>query len=694
VEPGNFVLEIVLVLAAATVGAAVFERFRLPAIAGFLVMGGIVGPGGLRLVAEPERVAALAELGVALLLFEIGLEIPIGMLRREWRAVSISGALQVLLTVAGVAVVAAALGVRVESAIVVGMLISLSSTAFAMRILSQRGEIGTPHGQISVGILLFQDLCLVPFLLAIPILSGEVGGEGSSLAFALGRAFAALVVLLAVARFVLPWVLERIARLRSPDLFSLFTFLMAIGSAVAAEAMGLTLAVGAFVAGLVVSASPYSHQLFTEIVPLRGVLLGIFFTAVGMLFDPVAAFAVWDGILLFVAGVVVLKAGIIAIVVGWVLRRGTRIGLLTGLGLAQTGEFSFVLAAAAEPAGLLDASLRQVFVAGSVLTLLATPFLVRLAPTLATFVSGGLDRIDRHPSAVGDTLEGHVIVVGFGRAWQTLARVLAASQIPYRVVDQNAQTVAEAARRGEPISFGDATRVPILDRLRVRHARLVAIVTNDPGATRRCIAMVRGMAPDVRIVARARYVREIDGLITAGASEVVAEEFESAIDLFSRVLASFEIGQQAITQFAEAMRMEGYEFMRDTAALPIDPWLSEVLDEVSNEWVEVPEGGWGERRIFDLEVRARTGASIVAVRRAGETASNPSPEFAIRPGDALLVMAGRPRPQSIGSTVCLFRRSPWYRVDVSVAAPESCLPAMWSSPATTPSLQSQRCVGA
>jgi CPA2 family monovalent cation:H+ antiporter-2 len=640
VEPGSIVLEIVLVLAAATVGAAVFERFRLPAIAGFLVMGAVVGPGGLRLVAEPERVGALAELGVALLLFEIGLELPIGMLRREWRAVSLSGALQVSLTVVGVAVVATALGIRVESAIVIGMLVSLSSTAFVMRILSQRGEIGAPHGQISFGILLFQDLCLVPFLLVIPILSGEVAYEARPLALAVGRAVAALVVLLTTARFILPWVLERIARLRSPDLFSLFTFLMAIGSAVAAEAMGLTLAVGAFVAGLVVSASPYSHQLFTEIVPLRGVLLGVFFTAVGMLFDPVAALMVWDGILLFVAGVVILKVGIIVAVVGWVQRRGTRIGLLTGLGLAQTGEFSFVLAEAAAPSGLLDASLRQIFVAGSVLTLLATPFMVRLAPKLAAFLSGGIERLDRHSDeATPDEIDGHVAIVGFGQAGQTLARVLKASRIPYRVVDQNPRTVAAAVDRGEPASYGDATRLSILERLGIRRARLVAVVINDPAATRRCIATVREIVPEVRIVARARYVTEIDALITAGASEVVAEEFEAAIDIFSKVLLSFGIAHQAITEFSDAMRMEGYEFLRESAVMPIDPWLSEVLDEVSNEWIEVPPGTWGERSIVDLEIRARSGASIVAVRRNAVTTSNPPPEFAIRPGDSLLVMA-------------------------------------------------------
>ncbi len=639
--PTDLVLEILVVIGAAVIGAAAFERLRLPAVAGLLVVGAIVGPGGLGLVEDPDRVRALAEFGVALLLFQIGLELPIATLRRVWRMAALSGALQVGLTVAGVAALAAAVGVRVETAIVMGMLVSLSSTALVMRVLAQRGEVDAPHGRLSVGILLFQDLCLVPFLLVLPILSGEVPRQPQPLALAIGQNLLALGVLFGAARFLLPWVLERVARLRSPDLFSLFAFLMAIGSALAAEEMGLTLAVGAFIAGLVVSASPYAHQLFAEVVPLRGVLLGIFFTAVGMLFDPGAALGEWRGILLFVGGVVILKTGIIVAVLALVLRQGMRIGILTGLGLAQTGEFSFVLAEAATPAGLLDESLRQVFVAGSVITLIATPFLVRAAPLLARALVGSIERLGlgADVATVADDVGDHVVIVGYGLAGRTLARVLKASDIPYRSVDQNAGSVADAQERGEPVIFGDATRAVILERLAVGRAKLVCVAINDPEATRRCISLAHALAPDVRIVVRARYVQDLDLLFAAGASEVVAEEFESTIDLVSKVLRSFGIPHEAITHFAEAMRMEGYEFTREAGELPIDPWLAELLQEVATEWVDVPEDSEGERTILELGIRAQTGANILAVRRGGVTTTNPPPEFAIRAGDSLLVLA-------------------------------------------------------
>jgi CPA2 family monovalent cation:H+ antiporter-2 len=649
VEPAHLLLDVLIVLLAAVVGAGLFERLRLPAVAGLLLAGASVGPGGLGLVEDPERVRVLAKLGVALLLFEIGLELPIDVLRGVWRRAVVSGALQVSLTVAGVAALASAFGTRPETAIVMGMLIALSSTALVMRVLAQRGEIHAPHGQLSVGILLFQDLCLVPFLLAIPFLAGDVARNPNAVAIAIGGDVLALVAFFGAARFLLPWLLEQVARLRSPDLFSLCAFLLAIGSALVAERLGLTLAVGAFIAGLVVNASPYAHQLFAEVVPLRGVLLSIFFTAVGMLLDPMAALQAWGDILGFVASVLLLKTGIIVLLVAFLLRQGPRIGLLTGLALAQTGEFSFVLMEAAAPSGLLDTGLEQTFVAGSVLTLIATPFLVRAGPYLARSLAGGIERLglDAGAAPAQDDVSDHVVIVGFGLAGRTLARVLEASDIPYRAVDQNPALVAHARESGQPVLFGDATRAGILERLHVERAKLVSIAISDPGGTHRCISVVRALAPDVPIVVRTRYLQELDRILAEGATEVVAEEFEASIDVFSKVLRAFEIPEQTIQHFAEAMRMEGYEFMRETEALPIDPWLAEVLQEVSTEWVDVPEDLRSERSILDLAIRAQTGASILAVRRGDVTTPNPSPEFRIRAGDALLVLAPAEGPRRL-----------------------------------------------
>ncbi|NNL85036.1 MAG: hypothetical protein HKP27_05260, partial [Myxococcales bacterium] len=311
----GLVAELLIVLAVAAAGVALFERLGLPAIAGFLVMGALLGPGALGVVDDPEGVRTLAELGVVFLLFEIGLELPIDRLKRMWRAAATAGAFQVLGTIAAGAAIARAFGADWPGSIVVGALIAMSSTALVIGLLQARGELDAPHGQLAVGVLLFQDLCIVPFLLALPILAGETALVPRDIAMTLGKAVFGIAALFAVARFVVPRVLEHVVHLRSRELFSLVGLLLVIGSAVVAEEIGLTLAVGAFVGGIVAATSPYSYQLFSEVVPLRGVFLGLFFTAVGMLLDPQAAMALSTEVLGYVTAVVLGKTLLIALVI-------------------------------------------------------------------------------------------------------------------------------------------------------------------------------------------------------------------------------------------------------------------------------------------------------------------------------------------------------------------------------------------
>ena len=634
---GGFLTELLLVLALATAGVALFERLRLPAIAGFLVMGALVGPGGARLIADPERVRALAELGVVFLLFEIGLELPLERLRRQWRSAVLAGALQVALTLSCVAGLGIAWGLEPRTAVVVGALVAMSSTALVMRLLSERGEIDAPQGQIAVGILLFQDLCVVPFLLAVPILAAGEGVASGDVALGIARALGALAVFTAVSRFLLPVLLDRVARLRSRELFTMVAFLAVMGSAVIAEKIGLTLAVGAFVGGLVLSASPYAHQLFAEVVSLRGLLLGVFFTAVGMLFDPRQAAEQGVEILAYAGGVILLKAGFVAAIVAFVLGQGVRLGVLTGVTLAQTGEFSFVLAAAAAAAGLLDPGLVQVFVAGSIATLVATPFLVAVAPRLAAFLAERAEPGRREPAARAEGPADHVAFVGFGLTGQNLARVLQARGISYAAVDTNAATVQEALARGAPVFYGDATRRAILDRLGVARARLVVVAISDPIATREVVALARRLAPRAPILVRTRYVLEVDRLEQAGATKVVAGEFEATLALVAETLQRFGVPEESIARFAAELREEGYVFLRTPETI-LDPWLAELLEGVTSHWVEVSNSFAPEASLVDLDVRRRTGASVVAIERAGVTSPSPDPALAVRPGDRLLAL--------------------------------------------------------
>ncbi len=579
---GPFLAELLLLIVVAAAGAAIFERLRLPSIAGFLVMGALVGPGGLGLLADREQVRALAELGVVFLLFQIGLELPIERLRRNWQVALAAGALQVSVTLVGVALLGAALGLEARSAVAVGALVAMSSTALVMRLLSDRGEVDAPQGQLCAGILLFQDLCIVPFLLAIPMLAADAPADSWSIGLELARAAVSLVGFAVLAWLVLPRLLDRIAGRGSRELFAMLAFIVVLGSAVLSHAIGLTLAVGAFVGGLVLSATPYAHQLFAEVLPLRGVLLGIFFTAVGMLFAPADLAHNGPAVLVYVLGVIVFKAGCVIGIVALALRQGLRVAVLTGLALAQTGEFSFVLAAAASEAGLVDAGLHGIFVAGSIVTLLATPALIAVAPRVASRVAGQLDRLSPAPEH-GQVLEGHVALIGFGPAGRTLARILRARRIAYAVVEANATSVQEALRRGEPLVYGDATRPSILERIGIRAARLVVVAISDPTATREVASRVRQLAPHVDIVVRTHYVQDVDALREAGASMVVAEEFESTLELVAETLKHFGVGESAIARFAGELREEGYEHLRAPTGAILDPWLAELLDEEEDE---------------------------------------------------------------------------------------------------------------
>jgi CPA2 family monovalent cation:H+ antiporter-2 len=522
--------------------------------------------------------------------------------------------------------------------------IAMSSTALVMKLLTDEGQVDAPHGQLALSVLLFQDLAVVPVLLAIPLLAAGQGADTEALLLAVARMVAALVFLLFIVRFAVPRVLARVAREGSPDLFSLLAILLVLGSAFVAEELGLTLAVGAFLAGMAAATSPFASQLFSEVVPLRGVLLGLFFTAVGMFFDPSALAGQELAVLLYLVATVVLKVAFVTGANAWFLGRSRRAGLMAGLALAQTGEFSFVLAEAARRSGLLEPSTHQVILAGSILSLVASPFVLRAAPTITERVFAWLERSERmaagappDPTAeAGPT--NHIVLIGYGPTGQTVARLLRSMGVPYAVLDGNAKAVEAARALGENIVFGDATRPAVLDHMGVRDAQLVIVAISDPLATRRVVSRLRLMTDRTRILSRTRYVADVDKLNEVGASEVVAEEFEGGIEVVARTLAHLGSPAGAIQRFTEALRDEGYEAMRGVPMLPIDPWVMEVLDEPSPEWVTVPTGFPDGASLRSLDLRARTGCSVLVVEQRGGSTRNPPAEHALHEGDRLLVI--------------------------------------------------------
>jgi CPA2 family monovalent cation:H+ antiporter-2 len=534
-EELNLLRDLMLILAVGVVVALALRKLGVPSIAGFILAGIIVGPRSLGLVTDVHEVELLAEIGVVLLLFGIGLELSLGKLRRLWKQILLGGSLQVGLTIALAAWIAATFALDWRQGVFVGFLVSVSSTAIVLRGLEYRGTIDAPHGRFALGILVFQDLSVVPMMLAIPLLA-QTGGAGWEPLLALAKAAAVILGVLLASRLVVPRLLHFVALTRQRDLFVLVVLLLCVGTAWIVALVGVSLALGAFLAGLVVAGSDYRNQALADLIPFREVLASLFFVSVGMLLEPRALIADPLPILGLLGAILVAKFAIV-VAVGLVLGLPLRVALITGMTLAHAGEFLFVLLRAAAGTGLMEGQLGSHLMAAAILSMLVTPFLMYLSPRVAAGVSGfGLFRRlvrAREASASGAelALRDHVIIAGYGVAGEE--KLL--------------------AMQGEPAHFGDVTSVEVLERLGIHRAAELVVAINDPGAAVRAVSAARKLSPDLPVLVRVRYVGEVAELLDAGATRVVPSEYESAVEIVSRVLDRHGVPRAAITAHIEAM---------------------------------------------------------------------------------------------------------------------------------------------
>jgi len=539
-----FLLDLVIILAAAVAVVAFLRRLGVPSIAGFIVAGTVIGPNALGLVQDIHQVETLAELGVVLLLFGIGLELSLNRVRRLWRPIAVGGAVQVGTTILIVLWLNDLFGRDIRSGLLLGFIIAVSSTAIVLRGLSTRGELETPHGRLALGILIFQDLCVVPMVLLIPVLC-DTASAGTSVLVLLLKAAAVITGVLVASRLVVPRFLEAIARTRERDLFVLSVFLICLGTAWVVSTAGVSLALGAFLAGLVVSGSRYREQAISDLVPLRDVLASVFFVSIGMLLD---LGNVLDNLLpiLGLFGAIIVGKFIIIFLAASIMRLPARVGILTATSLSQVGEFAFVLLLAASGTGLLEEPLRGNLTVAIILSMLATPFGHALGPHLAAGL-GKLNHLTRLLQVQtiaeiqkSESLRDHVIIAGYGLTGRGLARSLTQIGARYIIVDLNSENVREAARRGEPACFGDVTSAEVLEHLGVADASELVVAINDPDATARVTGAARLAAPDLRITVRTTYETDVKRLEKAGATHVVAAEAAAADTIIERVLRNFD----------------------------------------------------------------------------------------------------------------------------------------------------------
>jgi len=659
-------LELVLLyLVAAVAGVVVFRSLKLPPMLGYLVVGVLIGPNALALAQDSAGVRYLAEFGVVFLMFVLGLEFNLPKLRSMRTLVFGLGLSQVVLTIAG-----AVLGhfmllwlfslttrpweLGWQGAVVLGSAIAMSSTAIIAKLMAERLEVDSEHGRRVMGILLFQDLAVVPLLVLVPALGSGTEQLGVALGLALLKAAALLTVLLVGGQRVMRWWLTLVARRKSDELFILNLLLVTLGLAWLTEHAGLSLALGAFVAGMLVAETEYKHQVETDIRPFHDVLLGLFFITIGMKLDWRPVLEQWLLVLLLTTLPIVAKFVLIA-ALARLFRAGPGTSLRVGLYLAQAGEFGFVLLTLGAEQQLIAPQWVSPVLAAMVLSMLAAPFLVMNADRIVSRLSANdwmlqsvaLTSIAKKAMAT----EAHVIICGFGRSGQNLARLLEPERIPYMALDLDPDRVRQAAAAGRSVVFGDAARLQSLMAAGLARASAVVVTYHDTPSALKILALVREHAPKVPVLVRTLDDTDMDRLRAAGATEVVPEAIEGSLMLAGHALALVGVPMQRVIRITRDARDARYRLLRGYFHGADDDTVQE-LDQARLRSVTLPAGAAClGRRLGDLALHA-VGVQVVSLRRGGGAVVEAADACELGAGDTL-VLSGLPEPLELAEAKLL-----------------------------------------
>jgi len=640
-------LELVLILLGSAVFVVVLFRWlHLPPLLGYLLVGVAVGPFALAWIPDTDEGRHLAEFGVVFLMFSIGLEFSLPKLFQLRRAVFGLGFAQVLLTLGAVLAAASLAGAPWQAALAVGGAIAMSSTAMVLRILTERIQLETPHGRDIVGVLLFQDLAVVPLLILIPAMAEGGGGElAQRLAFALAKATVVLVVLLFVGQRLMRGWFHIVARRRSHELFILNVLLITLGLAWITDRAGLSLALSAFLAGMLIAETEYRHQVEEDIRPFREVLLGLFFVTMGMRLDLGTVAANFSLTLALSAALVVFKFILVA-GLARLFGAGPGAAVRTGLALAQVGEFGLVLMVLAQSVALLDRDFSQLVVAAMLLSMLAAPFLIQASDKLALRWSSAewmLQSLALHRVAAQSlATERHVVVCGYGRTGQRLAHMLEQERIVVIALDTDPERVRGAAAAGEKVVFGDASRHETLVAAGVARASALVITFADTQLALRILHHVRALNPALPVIVRTVDDADMDRLIAAGASEVVPDTFESSLMLASHALVLLGVPLRRVVRRIREVREHRYSLMRgffhggtDEAEDP-DEGREPRLHSVT-----LATGASAAGRSLGEIALDKLGVRVTALRRRELRMISPDPQTALQEGD-VIVLLGTP----------------------------------------------------
>ena len=624
------------------------HRFRIPSIVSFLVIGMLVGPFGFALITDQSVIDTIGEIGIVLLLFTIGLEFSFQTILRSWRAVLIGGIVQVCTTIVAITAITLAFQMPFNEALIFGFIVSLSSTAIVMKILQEKGEVDTIQGRTLLGILIFQDLAIIPMMLVLPLLSGSSGGPDiDAIPYQVTKIALIILVIIVLAYWVIPRFLFRVAKERSRELF-LFTIagICLVIAWLTSEA-GLSFTLGAFIAGLIIGESDYNIDALGHIIPFRDVFAAIFFLSIGMLLNTVTVLDNFGYVALIIFGIFCVKI-ITGSFSAAVLGMPTRVCVFCGLALAQIGEFSFVLAKSGLDAGVIQAPVYQLFLAGAIVTMACTPFTMKASPmvveSLYRLFPKRIAREKLVPAgelSPAEELSNHIIIAGYGITGKSVARAATLAGIPYMVVELNPEIIRQERSQYRPyFIFGDAVQEEVLEHAGIRTARTLIVAVSEEDAIPRIIHTARQLSPDVHILARTRHVRNAQHLLDLGADEVISEEFEAALEIFTRALKRYQIPEEEVNRIIErSKRLSNALFTRCADPVQHDKIRNfETLFRATHvHTVRVEPGSDVEgKTIAEVQFKEQFGIREYGFRRGSMKFTKPDPDMRLQAGDTLV----------------------------------------------------------
>ena len=636
-------LQLVLILLAAAVTVVVLCRvLRLPAMLGYLIVGILIGPHMLRWIPDAPETRHLAEFGVVFLMFSIGLEFSLARLRTMQRVVFGLGTAQVVATMLLVMLTSLFFGLDWRAGLALGGVLAMSSTAIVSKMLVERAELNTPHGKNIMGVLLFQDLAVVPLIIILPALASTAEALPLTLGLAALKATLILSALLFFGqRLLRPW-FDMVARQKSSELFMLNLLLFTLGLAYLTDFAGLSMALGAFVAGMLISETEYRYQVEEDIKPFRDVLLGLFFVTIGMLLNPASIIEGWRWIFLLLLILLPFKVAVVALLVRWVDGDwGTAIR--SGLGLAQAGEFGFVLLTLAGGVNLLPPDVMQNVVAAMLLSMLFAPFLIQYAEIIVRRISPNewmFRAMQLHQVAVQSmAVEAHIIICGYGRSGQALAQFMEQEQIHFIALDLDSRRVREAATAGESVVYGDAAKREVLLAAGLMRAKTLVITYNDTHSALKVLHHIKELRPDLPVVVRTADDTHIETLKEAGAAEVVAEVMEGSVMLASQALLMSGVPLNRVIRRIQENRARRYSvFSGFFRATPVPGADTPDSSQSRFHSVLLEQGDAAVEKILDEINLAELRVEVNSVRRHNVRGTHPAGDMILRAGDVLVLL--------------------------------------------------------